>query len=206
MKKNVKIPSKQTINLMIREKNLSHPTRLIPILILIILGANAFAQFAVIRRLNQVKQAEAEWAQMCYNLQMIEDSYADYDEVKAEYNRYTYQNFDRSIPDRLQILDMLEQKVFSVCTAHSLSITKRTVSMTLGGLDLAQTSELIASLRAEPMVEDVRVSSSTSSESDYDGGGSTTSTVMTVILKDPTTIPKEEPAGVSDGGAEGGGE
>lgn len=196
--KSTKIPSKQTLNLMVKEKTLAHPTRLIPILTLIFLGAYAFAQFAVIGRLNKVKQAEAELSQMHANLEMIKAAYADYDEVKAEYNRYTYQNYDRTIPDRLEVLALLERRVFSVCTAQSLSIAQRTITMTLGGLTLDDTSALIASLKEEPMVLDVFVSNSSSNKSQTQNPGKeATVTAITISLKDPTTI-KEESAAETD--------
>lgn len=203
--KTVKIPSKQTLNLMIKEKTLAHPTRLIPILLLIFLGAYAFAQFAVIGRLNKVRDAEAELSQMHSNLEMIKAAYADYDDVKAEYNRYTYQNYDRTIPDRLEILAMLERRVFSVCTAQSLSISQRTITMTLGGLSLDDTSALVASLKEEPMVLDVFVPNTSSNKSEIrDPGKEATVTAITISLKDPTTIVDESEQAVTD--AENGGE
>ncbi len=197
MKKNVKIPSKKTINLLFKKKTLAHPTRLIPILLLIALGAYCVAQFAVINRLEKVKQAEAELLHMREELAAVEAAYADYDEVQAEYNRYTYQNFDRTIPNRLAVLSLLERRVFNVCTAQSLSITQRTVSMTLTGLSLEDTSALIAGLKEEPMVEDVFVSTSSYGSKQYDGTDTAT-TSITISLKDPTTIqPEAEPAGES---------
>lgn len=189
--KKTKMPTKQTLNLMIKEKTLAHPTRLVPILLLIFLGAYAFAQFAVIARLNKVKQAEAELSQMRSNLEMLQASYADYDEVKAEYNRYTYQNYDRTLPDRLDVLALLERRVFTVCTAQSLSIAQRTVTMTLAGLTLDDVSALIASLKEEPMVFDAFVSSTSSSTKDSSKqniGGADTVTAITITLNDPTTI------------------
>jgi len=193
MKKNVKIPSKKTINLLFKRKTLAHPTRLIPILLLIALVSYCISQFAVINRLEKVKQAEAELLQMREELAAVEAIYADYDEVKAEYNRYTYQNFDRTIPNRLAVLALLERRVFNVCTAQSLSISQRTITMTLGGLSLEDTSALIAGLKEEPMVLDVFVSTSSSNVRTNDGTESTV-TSITISLKDPTTIQPEADA------------
>lgn len=190
MTKNVKIPSKKTINLLFKKKTLAHPTRLIPILLLIALGSYCVAQFAVINRLEKVKQAEAELIHMREELAAVEAAYADYDEVQAEYNRYTYQNFDRTVPNRLAVLALLERRVFSVCTAQSLSITQRTVSMTLEGLSLEDTSALIEGLKEEPMVEDVFVSTSSYGTKTYNGTESAV-TSITISLKDPTTIQPE---------------
>ncbi len=190
MTKNVKIPSKKTINLLFKKKTLAHPTRLIPILLLIALVSYCVAQFAVINRLEKVKQAEAELIHMREELAAVEAAYADYDEVQAEYNRYTYQNFDRTVPNRLAVLALLERRVFSVCTAQSLSITQRTISMTLEGLSLEDTSALIEGLKEEPMVEDVFVSTSSYGAKSYNGTESAV-TSITISLKDPTTIQPE---------------
>lgn len=195
MKKTVtKIPSKQTLNLVVKEKTLASPTRLIPILLLIALGAYAFAQFAVVNRLNQVKQAEAELLQMRNQLEMIQNSYADYEEIQKEYNRYTYQNFDRTIPDRLDVLAMIERQLFPIGTVKNISISGRIISLTLEGPNLEEVSSLYAALYSEPLIEDVTISSYNGSGDRSQNGEGTTTITMTISLIDATTLGNENKA------------
>lgn len=188
-----KIPSKTTLNLVVKVKTLAHPTRLIPILLLIIVGAALFAQFAVIRRLNQVNQAEAELLDMKKLLEMTQAAYADYDEVELEYNKYTYENFDRSLFDRTDILDMIQRRLFPACTVQTLSISHNDstnqdmLSLTVTGPSLEQTYSLLNSLLEEPMVDDVNISSYVD-HSDASGTQQSTTVVMTITLIDATTL------------------
>lgn len=202
--KKTKLPSKQTLNLMIKVKTLAHPTRLIPILLLIFVFAAAFAKFAVINRLEQVKRAEAELAEMHRNLEMIESTYADYDEVQKEYNRYTYQNFDRSIADRLDVLSLIERQIFPISVVQSLSISDKTVSMTINGLTLEQASTLLDSLLSEPLVADVDYSSYVDNTDRDQGGDATTTITMTITLADASEVKAAEKAAEAEenGGAE----
>lgn len=188
--KKTKIPSKKTLNLVVKVKTLAHPTRLIPILLLIFLGAGLFARFAVIGRLNQVKQAEAELADMQRNLEMIQSAYADYDEVEAEYNRYTYDNFDRTLFDRLDVLALLEREIFPVCSVQSLNISGQTISMTVKGPTLEQTSDILAALRSDLMVDNVYMSSFTDNSGAQGGDGETT-VVLTITLADATVYAQQ---------------
>ena len=182
---------------MIKVKTLAHPTRLIPILLLIVIVAGLFAKFAVINRLDQVNKAEAELSEMKKHLQTVENIYADYDEVQKEYNRYTYQNFDRTIPDRLDVLQMVERQLFTIGTVKNITISGRTVSLTLEGPNLEDVSVLYVALYSEPLVEDVIISSYNEQTKDE----AITSINMTIYLVDATTLGTED----STAGAENGG-
>lgn len=188
--KKTKLPSKKTLNLVVKVKTLAHPTRLIPILLLIFLGVGIFTEFAVIRRIEKVRQAEAELAEMRRNLEMIQSAYADYDEVEAEYNRYTYDNYDRTLFDRLDVLALLERQLFPVCTVQSLNISGQTISMTVQGPTLEQMSDILTSLRNDPMVDGVYMSSYTDNSESSGGSGSSTA-VLTITLADATVYAQQ---------------
>ena len=189
-----KLPSKTTLNLVVKVKTLAHPTRLIPILLLICVGVALFTHFAVIRRLNKVKQAEAELEQMRSLLRTTQEAYADYDEVEEEYNKYTYENFDRSLFDRLDILDMIQRRLFPVSTVQSLSISHNTstnndiLSLTITGPTLEETYALLSGLMTEPMVEDVNIASYVDNSENATGSEPMSTVTMTITLIDATTL------------------
>lgn len=196
--KNIKIPTKRTLNLVVKEKTLASPTRLIPILFMIMLGAYAFVQFAVINRLNQVKQAEAELLQMKNQLEIIQNSYSDFKDVEREYNRYTYQNFDSTIPDRLEVLAMIERRLFTIGTVKNISISGRTVSLTLEGPNLQEVSWLYTTLYSEPLIEDVTISAF-NGENRSDGN---TTITMTINLVNAAELSQNEESEGENGGLE----
>ena len=157
-KKGKKPPVKITLNLYVKEKKPLRPTRLIPGVLAVLLLAALFGKFAVLDRYAAVKAAQEKLAAEQAELDAIRETYADYDEVLAEYREYNYTGFDRTIADRLDILAILERKVFPMGDVERVSITGKTVSMTVTGLSLRQVSGLLKRLEAEPLVSQVTVS------------------------------------------------
>lgn len=178
------VPVKTTLNLVIKEKTEFRPARLIPALLLVFLLAALFAKFAVLDRFAALEEAEREFSQDRAYLQELVNSYADYDEVQAEYNRYTYADFDRSIPDRQDVLKLLERRVFPVSGMRQMSISGKSVSLTLTGMTLEEISTLVNKLEAEPLVE--RITVSTAGYSGRDNDVPTAS--MVILLVDATTL------------------
>lgn len=176
--KKVKIPTKTTLNLMIKEKSLASPSRLIPILLLIVVGAFAFSKFAVMDRLEKVNRQEAELAEMKRQLEMIQNAYADYDAIADEYSRYSYENFDRTIPDRIDVLEMLERWVMPVCKIQNLSINGRDLTMTIADITMDTVTYLNGVLTyEEEMVDRVFISSYVGADKDQSNDRTVTATV-----------------------------
>lgn len=178
------IPSKTTLNLVIKEKKELRLERLIPAVIIILVIAVLFAKFAVADRYAALNEAEKELSQERENLNALVSSYADYDEVQEEYNRYTYEDFDRTIPNRQDVLNLLEKYVFPVSGMRQLSISGKSVSLTLTGMTLEEISRLIAVLEADPLVEKVLVSTTSYSS----GNEAIPVASMVISLVDATTL------------------
>lgn len=151
-------PSKSTMNLFQKEKSQIRLSVVIPCVVLILIAAALFAKFAVIDRFARLGELEAQLADEKAALDATRKSYADYNEVAEEYSRYNYTGYDKSIADRLDVLALLEREVFPVAGVESLSVSGKTMSMTLRGLTLEQVSELLHKLEADPLVEHVTVS------------------------------------------------
>ena len=159
-------PTKRTLNLMIREKKPFRPSRWIPGVLAVLLLAGLFGKFAVYDRYAALNRAEAELQRGKDQLAATQRAYADYAQVEEQYNHYSYAGFDRTIADRLDVMDILERHVFPVSRVTRLSVSGKTVTMTLSGLTLGQVSELVEKLKAEPLVEAVTVSTAGFNEKD----------------------------------------
>ena len=180
-------PSKRTLNLAIKERKYPDPKKWIPGVLIVILLAAVFAKFAVVDRYAKLNAAEAALAEQKANLESIRNQYADYDEVQKQYNMYSYEGFDRTIVDRLDVMDLMKRDVFPVCEVQSLSVSGKTISLSVTELNLSQISQLIATLEAEPMVETVRVFNASDDRETTLGSAS-----MSVTLVDATQIGEEE--------------
>ena len=178
------IPSKTTLNLVIKEKSEFRLTRLVPAVLAVLVIAAIFGKFAVVDRFAALNEAERQLAGEQAHLQALVAGYADFDEVQAEYNRYTYADFDRTIPDRQDVLRLLERYVFPVSGTRQLSISGKSVSLTLTGMTLEEISTLISKLDADPLVDSITVSTT-----GYSGLANDVPTAsMAILLVDATTL------------------
>ena len=187
VQKKIKYPTKKTLNLMIKEKTLASPTRLIPILLLIVVGALAFSKFAVVDRLAKVDKAESELATMKNQLELIQNAFSDYDQVEDQYSRYSYENFDRTIPDRIDVLEMLEIWFMPVCRIQSLSMNGRDLSMTIADINMDTITYLNGVLtHEEPMVESIKITSYVDNTDRDQSGERTVTATVNIYLADAT--------------------
>lgn len=181
MKKDKTIASKTTLNLAIRESTLAKSAWTIPVIAVIVVLALLVAKFAVADRLGQVAKAQRAVDQLREQVDAYKAAYADYDKVEEQYNQYTYKDFDRSLADRMDVLALLEREIFPVCTVERLSLAQQRLDMALEGLTLENTSDLINRLKADKLVSEVWVSTSTATE---DSGVTHRTTEMTIMLAD----------------------
>lgn len=187
-KKQIKIPSKKTLNLLVKEKTLASPTRLIPILFIIIAGSYLFSKYAVVDRLDKLSRAESELSDMKNQLDMITSAYADYDEVQDQYSRYSYENFDKTIPDRLDVLDMLERRLFPICSIQSLTINGRDLNMVITDIDLETLTYINGALLIEePLIESITIGSYTDNSDRQESGQATVTATINMTLADASS-------------------
>lgn len=179
-------PTKRTLNLMIREKKPFRAAVWIPCILVVLILAAVFAKFAVYDRYVKLNAAEDALEAKKAELAAIVDSYSDYDEVQEQYNRYTYTGFDRTIADRLDVMDILERLVFPVSDVTRLSMSGKTVNMTLTGMTLSEVSELVTKLEAEPLVDGVTVSTAGYNEKD-----AVPTATFTLVLADADKVEEE---------------
>ena len=160
------MPSKRTLNLVIKEKGEFRLERVLPAVLLVLILAALFGKFAVLDRYAVLAEAESVLVQEQKQLEALRASYADFDEVQAEYNRYTYADFDRTIADRQDILMLLEKYVFPVSGMTQLSVSENLVTMTLTGMTFEEISTLTDRLEKDPLVDHVFVSNANYTDKD----------------------------------------
>lgn len=191
MKKEKALASKQTMNLAIREKNMAKSVLMVPIIAAIVLAAALVGKFGVADRLAQVSAARREVDQLKNQIATLETAYADMDEVRAEYNRYTYKDFDRTLADRMDILALMEREIFPVCQVQRLSLAEKRLDLALEGSTLGDGSALVARLEADPLVDSAYVTTATAVE---ENGTVHRTTEMTILLADAVEVEEEEVA------------
>lgn len=181
MKKEKSLASKQTMNLAIRESNAARNALMIPVIAAIVLVAALVGKYAVADRLAQVNAAQREVDELKSRTAAMQDTYADFDEVRAEYNRYTYKDFDRSLAERMDVLALIEREILPVCQVQRLALAEKQLDLALEGSTLGDGSALVARLEADPLVDSAFVSTATAVE---ENGEVRRTTSMTILLAD----------------------
>lgn len=160
MFKTARFPTKQTVNLVMREDQTVSPVMFVLMLALIFLATFAVAKFGVIDQYARQSEAERAYNQVRSQRLAMDSEIAGYNEVLAEYRRYSmsWLGEDEYIAaDRLEVLSLIERKMASVGTVHSMAVTGDNLTVEMGGMNLKQVSDLISSLSQEPTVGNVAV-------------------------------------------------
>lgn len=195
-KKDKGVASKRTMNLAVREKTAAQSAMMIPMIAAIVLAAALVGKFGVADRLAQVSAARREVDDLKNTRSTLLAICADYDEVEAEYNRYTYKDFDDSLADRMDVLALVEREVIPVCQVQRLSLAERRLDLALEGSTLGDGSALVARLEADPLVESAYVTTATATAED---GTLIRTTNMTVMLTDLSPEPSDAPSEAAGG-------
>ena len=160
-------PSKIYINLAMREKRKVDPKLAIPGIILVLLLAAAFGKFGVADRMAQVSRAQGELNVVLSEKAVMENAVADYDEVKAEYAKYSINWMDdveKSLVKKTDMISLINSQILLNSETRSITISGNTISAELVGLDMAATSALVDRLNARDDVAQVQVFTATTQE------------------------------------------
>ncbi len=160
MKKNV-YPSKQTMNLVVYEKNMSSPSRAIPLFCLFLVALGFFVRFFVLMPLDEVQAAEASLHAVQVDLTGYYEYNQDYDAVEEEYNRYfsTYLTAEeRGLADRISVLELLKTHIFGRADIESISFQNNTCRIVLTEAPLNRVTSLVAELEESPLIQYITVS------------------------------------------------
>lgn len=176
-KKKDNYPTKTTINLYYKEDKsagISTFTLYVIFIIVILMALSKLFVFDVIADLNK---AEAKYEDYKATLDTYMDSLANYDEVNAEYSKYSYSYLSdqEKIQDRMDVLGMLEATVYAKSNVQSMSISGDVISVNLTDINLEETSVLAKSIEGYDMVETVNVNTASF------GGTYTTRMVITLV-------------------------
>lgn len=155
------------LNLVIKEKAQIPVGKAIVGIVLVLALAACFSQFLVYNRFKKADEAKAEVAR----IQAEHDSYVkelvDYDDVAAEYARYStgwMTDTERNRVDRNRILEIVEEEIFPKCTVTGLNITENTVTVDVTECTLSTVSDMVAKLYEVEEVVSVKMSSASSED------------------------------------------
>ncbi len=191
-----RLPSKKTMNLYQIEITDNSWQRVIPYALLIIVIVAAFAQFGVFQRISQLNKLGNQVSEAQIQLEKLNKALEDYDDVKAEYIRYTDDFMleeEGKLVDRMKIISLIGDKVSNIGEVKSYAIADNSVSLEVIVDTLDDVRRIRKQLDEVDWVGDITVNTATKSISAAAGGEVVASIVFNVIYQGES----EEPVDVS---------
>lgn len=159
-KKNQAIPSKETMNLLVREKTQNSPSRVLPLAVFLIILVLVFCKFAVFDRLSALNDAESQLSESKTMLNAYEKELKNYPQVKEEYYRYTDEfktEQEAALADRVEILNLLSDTSAGLGQVTSFNVSGNKVSAVVHTANLDQVSVIRQRLEGYNWVKNVAV-------------------------------------------------
>jgi hypothetical protein len=160
--------------------------------LLTLLGAllvAAFAKFGVMDRIAAVSAAEARVTEAQNQLEGFQESNADYNIVKLEYDRFFVDtSVSAGYADVMDVLGIISAQLMPRAQVLTASFSGYTLSVVLDGTNLTDTSGIMAAVLAVEAVDTLNLSTATSED------GGTTLITMTIGFDQPPPPPSPSPS------------
>lgn len=166
--KKVVIPTKTTMNFARKESGVKLG-RVAPAALVVIAIVAIGAKVGILDLLDQKTAAYASLASKQEQLVAISMQLTEYDEVAALYGRYSYGWMDESetsLVNRLDVLDLIEEKLASAAYVSNFSVNGNVLTLNLSGVTLDEISAIVRDLESSPMVLGVTVSSASAPDAE----------------------------------------
>ena len=153
-------PSKQTVNLVFRERSINSPSRAIPAFLLFLVFLALFVRFGVQGQLQKMTSAQASLEKVQADLSGLVEYNRDYETVREQYSQYfnDYLNEDEAVlRDRLDVLTLLEECVMNQADLSSISVQGNICRISITDVPLNTISEIVADLERNPQVQYISV-------------------------------------------------
>lgn len=179
-KKGAEAPAKDVMNLAMREARNIQLKKLLPIAAGILVVCALFAKFGVADRYGFLNSRTAERNALQSKKDAIVAETADFNEVSAEYARYSVgwmTPAEQSMVKRTDILKLIDTELAPRCDIVSLSVADNSISVRMRGITLDQTSKLVETLNQREDISNVDFSVASS---EYEGGETLICLLITV--------------------------
>jgi len=195
-KKAVRYPTKQTVNLAVRERKPLHLGAVVPAAIALALVVGLFCKFGVIDRLNTLTQAENAAARAQEQLAEVQMADADYDQVLEEYQSRSADETaggSQMTATPMECLTLLETNLMPSARVESFSLADGVMTVKISGVTLNQISAICRQFDDSQLVDSVQVYTASTMEQN-----STTTATLNILMTMTETT-----AGAAEGGSEG---
>lgn len=178
-------PSKQTVNLVFKERSINSPSRAIPAFALFLAFLALFIRFGVQGQLQKMEAAESALRRAQSDLNGYLEYNSDYDEIKEQYSQYfnDYLNEDEAtLQDRMKVLELLEQCVMTRADLSNIAIQGNVCRVSITDVPLNTISDIVATLEGNPQVQYISVVTAGTENGDGSQIGQNVTANVTITL------------------------
>ena len=170
--KKVQYPSKQTMNLIVKETNYKQQIGLIiGICFLFVLGGS-FIKIHVFDRFHRIQSQQKEYASITKQIEQLKEEIKEYSSIQEQYYLYTdalLEKAERQEVDRMEILKLVEQCAFQKAKVTNILVQENQVTLTIRSKSLSKLSEVVSKFETNEFVSYVSVSTATSNKDESKG-------------------------------------
>jgi hypothetical protein len=202
--KNIRLPSKRSINLATASQKKVNYRALIPALAIVTVAVLVFTKFAVIDRIVTLTNAEKEVESIQQQIDAGYIQIAGFGDLVEKYAHYTYSDMtpeELSLVDRNAIIAVMDRVLFSRIEVEDWTIKGNTLSVNVAGKTLEEVNKVSQSLLEEPSVEycTVKTAATDDRNSMWDESSDTEMLVYSQIIVYFINVTEETGEGVTEG-------
>ena len=162
-----KLPTKQTLNLVYKDKDTGRRVFVIIAILLFILALASFGWFIVRMQLSKVAKARRKFEsfqQELRDLQTVESRYEGIDEMYSHYGRSYMSTDEIALQNRMAILSTINNDISISQGLSQIQLSGNTATVKLMSLELKEVSSIVAKLEESPIVSYVGVDTASMDE------------------------------------------
>ncbi len=155
-----KIPSKQTLNLVYKQKDTGRRVFIVLVIVLFFMVLIGFAWFVVREQLSKTAKARNKYESLQQQLEelvALEDQYADIEEKYSHYGSSYMNEEELALQDRIDVLKVINEEISLAQGLSQIQLSGNTATVQMMSLELKEVSSIVAKLEASPIVSYVGV-------------------------------------------------
>ena len=150
-----KVISKNTLNLLVKKKSFVTGKNIVPLFLLIVLGATAIGKFMVYDLYQDLDDAKGVLYSLERDIADIDEQLENYEEIKSQYESFSHQVYteeEKALVSRRDILNLIETVIMPVATVESCSIYDEVAQLTINDITLDETASMLLNIQSNAMV------------------------------------------------------
>ena len=155
-RKNAKPPTKRNINLAAVQKKKLSVWLIVPMAALAAVAVITAGRVMVADRLGELYELRRETSHLRRQLEEGNAKIAEYDGLEEVYAHYTWDDMtpeEKSWPDYVEAMDLLERAVLTKMTLDSWDLKGNQLRLSINGRTLQEINQLAKELNADPLVD-----------------------------------------------------